>query len=513
MLPSVHAATRNSFAHASAIRRMTYIFSLYFVTRSNSVIYNDRFKVELSRLYPMKPKVELARLLPISSILPAYENQLIYRPIRSDDPSIQELARDIKKRGVLVPLAVTRDRFIVSGHRRYAAAKLAGLKRIPCQILPITSRDPKLVELITAYNQQRHKTLDEFLRETVINANPEQTYQALIEHRIKRGQIDHSLESIELRDVKKRKKISPASFPFLTAVIQILNDNREYWPLSDRQIHYRLLNDPPLTHAAKPRSRYRNLKKDYHKLTDLLTRARLEGRIPWRAIGDETRPVIIWDAHQTPQSFVKREIDNFLKGYARDLLQSQPNHIELVGEKLTIEGIVRPICMQYCIPYTIGRGYSSINPRHDLAKRFEASGKENLILLFLSDFDPAGEEIAHSFARSIRDDFAIDELVIEPIKVALTLEQIREFELPPIMTAKASDPNYERFIERYADSSVHELDALEPEQLQRILTRAIDSVIDVDVFNAEIDAEKRDSVWLEGVRRTVHEALKGVNLD
>ena len=62
-----------------------------------------------------------------------------------------------------------------------------------------------------------------------------------------------------------------------------------------------------------------------------------------------------------------------------------------------------------------------------MVKRFKSSGKDKLILLILSDFDPDGEEIAHSLARSLRDDFDVD--AVEPVKVALTREQVAMFEL------------------------------------------------------------------------------------
>jgi hypothetical protein len=64
------------------------------------------------------------------------------------------------------------------------------------------------------------------------------------------------------------------------------------------------------------------------------------------------------------------------------------------------------------------------------------AAKERLVLLVLSDFDPNGEEIAHSFVRSLRDDFGLNENDIEPIRVALTTAQIREFELVPVMSLK-----------------------------------------------------------------------------
>src|SRR5207244_288406 len=121
-----------------------------------------------------------------------------------------------------------------------------------------------------------------------------------------------------------------------------------------------------------------------------------EGLIPWDAISDVTRPVTVWRTYSDPQDFIRAESEIFLSGYARDLLQSQPNHLEIVGEKLSIEGILRPVAARYQIPYTVGRGFCSIDPRRRLAERFIDSKKAQLVVLILSDFDPDGQEIAHS---------------------------------------------------------------------------------------------------------------------
>src|SRR5262249_46308333 len=153
--------------------------------------------------------------------------------------------------------------------------------------------------------------------------------------------------------------------------------------------------------------RYANNLQSYKDLCDLLTRARLDGSIPFTAIHDPTRPVTTWQVDRSINSFLRRELDGLLKGYARDLQQSQPNHIEIVGEKNTVASIIEPIAMEFCIPLTIGRGYSSLPPRYEMARRYRMSGRERLILVVLSDFDPEGEDIAHSFARSMRDDFGV----------------------------------------------------------------------------------------------------------
>jgi hypothetical protein len=185
-------------------------------------------------------------------------------------------------------------------------------------------------------------------------------------------------------------------------------------------------------------------------------------------------------------------------------LQSQPNHIELVGEKNTIRSILQPIASEYCIPMSSARGYMSLPPRADIAERYHKSGKEKLVLLIASDFDPDGEEIAHSLVRSMRDDFGIRN--IAATKVALNAEQVKQYNLPPNTQAKKSSSNYKKFVAKYG-MGAYELEALEPAELQRIVREGIRSVLDIDAYNAELEAEKQDWVYLEARRRRVLEVL------
>jgi hypothetical protein len=43
------------------------------------------------------------------------------------------------------------------------------------------------------------------------------------------------------------------------------------------------------------------------------------------AIGDETRPVSLWQTWRDVRAFIRSEIDHLLGGYWRDPMQSQPN--------------------------------------------------------------------------------------------------------------------------------------------------------------------------------------------
>jgi hypothetical protein len=442
----------------------------------------------------------------IWEISPSPENEKLYRPVDPDDPDVQTLATSIKENGLLEPMVITSDGYLISGHRRHAAALVAGVHRVPVRELDVSRMDDPdhFLRLLREHNRQRDKTQAEKLREEIVSMNPEEAYYSLVEHRQEQAGID--VNTITLRDYKGRSKISEAKQPFLDAVKNVISQRKQFWPLSDRQIHYALLNSPPLKHASKPTSRYDNSPRSYKALTELLTRARIEGEIPMEAIGDETRPVTEWRTYQSTRQFLQKELDDFLKNYWRDHLQSQPNHIELVVEKNTVTSIIKPVAMEYCLRLTSGRGFCSLPPRYEMLQRFEKSGKEKLVILFLSDFDPEGEEIPHSFARSLRDDFDLPEERIVPVKVALTAQQVREFNLPPILQAKKSSPNYQKFVKKYG-TDAFELEAIPPETLQDLTRQAIDSVLDVEAFNKERDAEREDAHYLDAVRTKTRETL------
>ena len=446
-------------------------------------------------------------LISIKKIKPAPENDKLYKPVNLKDPQTIALADSIREFSVREPIVITLDGFILSGHRRYAAAKLAGLKQVPVRYENIRRSDPQFVRLLREYNRQREKTLDERLREEIVSVNVHDAYASLVEYRKQASEI--SAETVTLGKCKDRAEITDAKQPMMDAIQLILKERREFWPLSDRSIHYALCNILPLRHARKPGSKYANTMKCYKDCCDLLTRARLCGLVPMDAIADETRPVTTWRTNSTAGEFMQKELGKFAKNYWRDLLQSQPNHVEILVEKNTVEPIVSSIASRYTIPLTSGRGYCSIPPRQQMLQRFRKSGKERLVLIVVSDFDPEGESICESFARSMRDDFGCD---IDCIKAALTFQQTQEMNLPPALQAKETSSRYAGFAKKFGDD-VYELEALPPAQLQELVDEAVRSVIDVDLFNAEQEKERTDSQWLDLKRRQMMAALSEVSID
>lgn len=140
-----------------------------------------------------------------------------------------------------------------------------------------------------------------------------------------------------------------------------------------------------------------------------------------------------------------------------------------------------------------------------MSRRFRKSGKEKLIVVSMSDLDPDGDEITHSFARSMRDDFGVN---VECVKAALTMSQVRELGLPPNrLKAKDGSTNYAKYIQRYGTEDVYELEALNPGQQSQLLTDAIVSVIDVERYNKEIAREENEAAFLDEKRQLAMRAM------
>jgi len=470
---------------------------------------------------PRRPKPNLpnaksrqVQMLTVASIKPAPENDQLYKAIAWDDPEILELARSIKERGIQEPILISRDGYIISGHRRRIAATIAELELVPVRVHPI-SREQDREGFRSLLNSQRIKSASELLHETLVKINPKEAHEQIVNERKKKESerlTQTNLCAIDPEDDGRRCVISNAKIPFLHAIIRVLNAQRDYWPLSDRQIHYRLLGeDAPLTHASKSNSRYRNNIASYRSLTDLLARARIAEIIPWEAIEDSTRPTDLHAAFWNTAEFFRDQFNNFLKGYWRNRQQSQPHHIEIVAEKLTVRTILQQVAQEFTIPLTISRGMSSLPPKKAIAQRYKVSQKDRLILLVVSDLDPAGDAIAEDLVKSFRRDFNIQ--AIEAYKVALSIDQVSAFNLAPSMEAKDTSPTYAAFVGRYEITDAYELEALAPSDLAGILQTAINEVLDIDLYNQELAAEETDSAHIMAVRARTAEFFKSLSLD
>jgi hypothetical protein len=170
--------------------------------------------------------------------------------------------------------------------------------------------------------------------------------------------------------------------------------------------------------------------------------------------------------------------DFHVAGYDRaDLLQ--PYHVEIWCEKSTMDDILIPLCRQHNTNLVTGIGYMSITSVLDLLQRVKDIGRPCRVL-YVSDFDPAGDSMPVAVARQI--EFWIQEHPMADIKlnpIILTADQVSKYKLPRI-PIKETDRRKGNFEATYGTGAV-ELDALEalhPGVFRQIVNEAILQFVD-----------------------------------
>jgi hypothetical protein len=453
----------------------------------------------------------------VASLKPSPENVQLYRR-PADDPDLSKLEASVRKSGLREPLVITADNFIVSGHRRYEVLVRIGQEQCPCRVLPVRRGDltaDQYLALLRDYNQQRNKSVAEQVREELVDIDPAQAHARL---RARRRQSvyapeDNGVAEVTIEGVMRRYNISAVKADHVKYVKKVVfEDRRDFWPLSVRGVHYALLNYEFWRNTLLELP-YRNDDNSYDATSDLITRLRLDGVIPWGAFDDPTRPVKEFHGFEDVRQFIRQELDNLFGGYWRDYQQSQPNHVEVVCEKNSIYPTVLRVTKPYQIVTSSGRGFNSSDAWHDLAGRYWDGGKERLIVIVLSDYDPEGERIVQVCGTTLRDDFHVPEHDLTVIKAGVTREQIERHHLPPMNFAKESSSNFAWFVARNdGDDTVWELEALDPKVLMDDLDEVIRGVIDVELFNGEVEREQEEAAHLEATRRAVREALRGLDV-
>lgn len=91
------------------------------------------------------------------------KNHLVNIEIYATHP-IDEFVASVRTHGVLVPLTITADGTVISGHSRRQAAITAGLETVPCIVSPLTDPD-EIERALIESNRQREKTNEQRARE------------------------------------------------------------------------------------------------------------------------------------------------------------------------------------------------------------------------------------------------------------------------------------------------------------------------------------------------------------
>lgn len=283
------------------------------------------------------------------------------------------------------------------------------------------------------------------------------------------------------RRAYKEVRFTRASLELIAHCNAIIADyTRQGYRLTLRQLYYQLVTKNLVV----------NTERSYKNVGQTVSNARLAGAMDWEAIEDRTRQPVQWAEYDS----IKDCVETGLWGYRRPRWATQPMYAELWVEKEALAGVLRRCASQAHAVLMVNRGYSSQSAMRDAALRFQREARERdeciPVLFYLGDHDPSGEDMV----RDIADRFALFGVDVDVRKLALTMDQVEEYNPPP-NPAKMSDSRAEGYVAKHGASS-WEVDALPPDVLSRIIADAFDEVIDRKAMDAVIAREELDKAKL-----------------
>jgi hypothetical protein len=266
-------------------------------------------------------------------------------------------------------------------------------------------------------------------------------------------------------------KPEPESLALLENVHAVLATFRAYLPVTLRQVFYRLVST-----VGYPKD-----ERAYHRLGDLLNRARRAGLLEWDAIRDDgftRRSPVFWDS---PADWADTVLES-AKRYRCDRQSGQERRLVLWCEAGGMVPQLERVAAEYSVPVYSSGGFDSVTAKHEVAVEFSRLGLSTV--LHIGDHDPSG---VHMFGSLDEDVRAFLERLggdVQFVRLAVTREHIQEMGLP---TAPAKETDRRSF-----SGDTVQAEAIPPDALARIVRQAIVDRIDGGTFDWVLSQEEQE---------------------
>lgn len=275
------------------------------------------------------------------------------------------------------------------------------------------------------------------------------------------------------------KKFSAEHMTVIANSVAILEEYvRAGYDLTLRQLYYQ--------HVA--RDLIPNNQRSYKRLGGIISDARMAGLIDWNYIVDRTRNLVTNPHWDSPSDIVEACASQF----RLDRWADQPNRIEVWIEKDALVGVIERTCKGLDVPFFSCRGYTSMSEAWGAGRRLGGYLKagQQPVVVHLGDHDPSGIDMTRDVTERLSL-FAGGHVQVE--RIALNMDQVEEYGPPP-NPAKVTDSRAAAYIAEYGEDS-WELDALEPQVMNQLITDTVGRFCDDDRYDAKVQEEedhKRD---------------------
>jgi hypothetical protein len=280
-------------------------------------------------------------------------------------------------------------------------------------------------------------------------------------------------------------------------VIPLIEDyRRRRFILTGRQVFYALVS----------RALVRNDFAHYRSIMTMLKLARRGGYLPFTAFEDRSRSTY------APLEYrdLRENLESARDTHTLPRWAGQAAYVEMGTEKDALVGFLQPLANDLHVRVSSTRGNDGDVHLYQMAMRFRAARDQGQVgyLVLGTDLDPTGWDME----RDVRERLAMfkaGEVTI--IRIALTLEQVREHDLPenPLKLKDTedgeeySDSRANAYIAATGQTTSWELDALPPETLIALYQEAVLSLRDEGAWTRVLRQEKKDRAYFAWLIRAL----------
>jgi len=254
---------------------------------------------------------------------------------------------------------------------------------------------------------------------------------------------------------------------------------KRHEPMTCRQTFYQAVNRKLI---EKSEGEYRRT------ICRLLLAMRRDGQLPYRWITDGTRYMHKPDTHESLASALQETQEH----YRRMVWAEQNVHVEVWTEKRGLVGVLYPVTSRWDVPLYPSAGFASETFLAEAADYITSLDKPTYIYHF-GDHDPSGVLIDRQIERGLRRMAPDAEIHFE--RVAVTREQIEQYDLPTRPTKRKGNTHAKRF----KGESV-EVDAIEPDELRRLCEECITQHVDQDAYERMLRVEAAERKTLADIQ-------------
>ncbi len=263
-------------------------------------------------------------------------------------------------------------------------------------------------------------------------------------------------------------------------VLAVLEQSR---PQSVRHVYYVLVGRIP---ELVPKN-----DKGYDTVDRACIRLRQTGRLPYSWISDSTRTGYHVATYENGGDMISRHAEY----YRLDLWRRARAHVEVWCESRSIAAVLLPLCRELCVSLYPTSGFSSLTQTWQAAQLMQtAAAGRPIRLLYVGDYDPAGEHIDRDVIKKLRKHLKPyaqrhgmkPQHCLQEVRVAVNAEQVVQYNLP-------TKPRNENDLRSPQIKRTVEAEALPAEVLRKLVRQAVESYLpegELDVVRVAEESER-----------------------